>query len=125
MMRQRARLISSFSKHKGFLESLVVMLKFISGANEGELSCEQWACLCIFFSQWQMTSKIGTLKVLPDSLHSRRSTVDLNKENASGELEESDYNMFIDYNKPHDSWIEASSRLAMCLSCTSLNFTAE
>ena len=67
-----------------------------------------------------MISNIGTSKILPGSLHSRRSTVDLNTEDPSGELEESDYSMFIDYRKQYDTWIEASDRLATCLCCTSL-----
>lgn len=43
--------------------------------------------------------------------HSKRSTVDSKKQKPSGELNKSDYNVFIDDN--------ASKRLAMCSCCTS------
>lgn len=78
-------------------------------------------CIWIFFpSQWQMISNIVTSEILPGSLHSRRSTVDVNTEDPPGELEESDYSMFIDYCKQYGTSIEASDRLAMYLCCTSL-----
>ena len=41
-----------------------------------------------------MTSEIGTSETVPGDLHSRRSTVELNEENPSGELEDSDYNIY-------------------------------
>lgn len=51
-------------------------------------------CTCIFPpSQWQMTSKIESSEIVPSDLHSRN-TVDLNEENPSGELEDSDYNVY-------------------------------
>lgn len=59
----------------------------------------------------QVASKIEIPAVLSGSLHSKRSTVDSKKKNPSGELNESDYNVFIDYN--------ASNRLAMYSCCTS------